>query len=389
MAFFHNRAVNLFNLHFAIHSVAFLGGGAFYAVYLLQSGLSVPAVLIAMGSAQAIRFFIRPAVIVFAARFGLRQTLITGTLLMACQYPLLAEVSGLGAALYALIAVTAVSDVFYWTSYHTTFARLGDDEHRGSQIGVQQASMALVGIFSPLLSGWLLVTFGPRVAFDTSGVIVVLSTLPMLWTPNLKVARRLPGAFRDALQVTLVLQGADGFMAAGIVFVWQIALFLSLGSSYLNYGGALALAAVVGAAGSLVLGRFVDLGHGVRMVWLSVGVFAAAVVVRALAVGDPVLAVAANALSPLAAALYTPVNMTPVYVRAKRSACPLRFHVAMEGAWDAGNVTACLLSAGLIAAGLSLQWAILLSLVGLALCFVLLRRYFLAYPAAALAPMEA
>ena len=62
-----------------------------------------------MGSAQAIRFFIRPLVIVFAARFGLRQTLITGTLLMACQYPLLTEVSGLGAALYALIAVTAVS----------------------------------------------------------------------------------------------------------------------------------------------------------------------------------------------------------------------------------------------------------------------------------------
>ncbi len=316
MAYFHNRAVNLFNLHFAIHSVAFLGGGAFYAVYLIQSGLSVPATLLALGAVQAIRFCIRPAVIVFAARFGLRQTLITGTLLTACQYPILAEVGGLGVALYALIGVTAVSDVLYWTSYHTTFARLGDDDHRGSQISVQQAAMAIVGIFSPLLSGWLLVTFGPRVAFDMSGLIVALSTIPMLWTPNLPVARHIPGAYRDAWQVTLALQGADGFMAAGIVFVWQIALFLSLGSSYLNYGGALAIAAVVGAAGSLVLGRFVDSGHGVRMVWLSIGVFSAAILLRALAVGNPVMAVAANALSPLAAALYTPVNMTPVYVRA-------------------------------------------------------------------------
>ncbi len=389
MAYFHNRAVNLFNLHFAIHATAFLGGGAFYAVYLLQGGLSVPAVLLAFAAVQSIRFVIRPAVIVFAARFGLRQTLIAGTAMMACQYPLLAEVRGLGPALYVLIAVTAISDVFYWTSYHTTFARLGDDGHRGSQISVQQAAMALVGIFSPLLGGWLLVRFGPRVAFDASAAIAALSTLPMLWTPNLKVERRVPGAFRDAWQVTLVLQGADGFMAAGLTFVWQIALFVSVGSNYLNYGGALAVAAVVGAAGSLVLGRFVDLGHGVRMVWVSIGVFAFAIVLRALAVGDPAFAIAANALSPLAGALYTPVNMTPVYVRAKRSACPLRFHVAMEGAWDTGNVLGCLLSAAFVAARLPLAAAILLSLLGLALCFVLLRRYFLANPATALAPAEA
>jgi hypothetical protein len=40
---------------------------------------------------------------------------------------------------------------------------------------------------------------------------------------------------------------ADGWIAAGFFFVWQMALFLALGESFTAYGGAMALAALVGA----------------------------------------------------------------------------------------------------------------------------------------------
>ena len=43
MAFFCDRTVNLLNLHYGIHAIALSGGGAFFAVYLLKLGLSVPA----------------------------------------------------------------------------------------------------------------------------------------------------------------------------------------------------------------------------------------------------------------------------------------------------------------------------------------------------------
>ena len=127
MAFFANRSVNFFSLHFVIFSAAFQGGGAFYAIYLVKSGISIPLTLVALGAVQAVRFIIRPLVLVFASRCGLRQTLIAGTVLTAVQYPILAEIGGIGPVLYALIVVTALSDVFYWSSYHATFARLGDD----------------------------------------------------------------------------------------------------------------------------------------------------------------------------------------------------------------------------------------------------------------------
>jgi hypothetical protein len=45
-----------------------------------------------------------------------------------------------------------------------------------------------------------------------------------------------------------------------------MALFVSLHESIPAYGGAMALAGLVGAACGLVLGRYIDTGHGRRVV---------------------------------------------------------------------------------------------------------------------------
>jgi hypothetical protein len=224
MAFFRNRAVNLLNLHYGIHSIALSGGAAFFLIYLLNSGVPILGVLVSLALILMARFAIRPIVVGCAARWGLRVMLVAGTLLSALQYPLLAEVDGTGFALAALIAVAAVGDTVYWTTYHAYFAALGDDRLRGQQIGVREAIATVVGIASPLLTGWMLVTFGPRVAFGTTSVIVALAALPILWAPEVKVAAHVPGVFRTALP-GILLFAADGWIAAGYVFVWQIALF--------------------------------------------------------------------------------------------------------------------------------------------------------------------
>src|SRR6476661_5420513 len=60
MAFFRDRAVNLLNLHYGIHSIALSGGGAFFAVYLLKAGVSLPWVLASLSLILAGRLLIRP-----------------------------------------------------------------------------------------------------------------------------------------------------------------------------------------------------------------------------------------------------------------------------------------------------------------------------------------
>jgi MFS transporter, DHA1 family, inner membrane transport protein len=169
---------------------------------------------------------------------------------------------------------------------------------------------------------------------------------------------------------------ADGWIAAGFYFVWQMALFLALGESFRAYGGAMALAAVVGAASGLFLGRYIDAGHGGRAAWLAAGSLAAVIALRTGSSTDPLLAVVANAAGALVPALYVPTLMTAIYNQAKGSPCALRFHIATEGGWDAGAASACMAVAALLWAGAPLWIGIALSLPGAAAALALLRRYY-------------
>ncbi|HEY0105713.1 MAG TPA: MFS transporter, partial [Rhizomicrobium sp.] len=293
MAYFHNRTVNLLNLHYVIAATALGGGGAFYAVYLLKAGLSVPAALATLAVMFATRMVLRSLLLPLGIRLGLRKLVILGSLLMGASYPFLIGVHGLGVGLVVLIVTSALADTFYWPSYHAYFAALGDEDHRGQQIGVREAVVAALGIVSPLAAGWLLVRFGPAVAFGVTGVVQALSALPILWTPEVTIARHAPGGFRAALPGALLFLG-DGWVAGGYILAWQIALFETLGENYLAYGGALAVAALVGGVGGLFLGRLIDSGRGTRAVWLAIGLLSLVIALRAGVLHDPALAVIAN-----------------------------------------------------------------------------------------------
>jgi DHA1 family inner membrane transport protein len=374
MAFFQNDAVNRLNLHTAIHALALSGGGAFFGAFLLRAGTPAPAVLASLALVNLGRFLLRPFVLAPAQRWGLKPLVIAGTLLCTLQYPLLAEVHGVSWLLLALCAVSAFGDTVYWTAYHAYYASLGDAEHRGHQLGVREALSAIVGVAAPLLTGWALVAFGPRVAFYATAAVVFTAALPIVGTPNVLVPRSTSASLRDAMH-GVRLFAADGW-SYGAFVIWQIALFLSLGESFTGYGGAMALAALVGAAISLVLGRFIDLGHGARAVWIVGGLLIAVDLARAGSYGAPGFAVAANAAAALAGAFSGPTLMTAIYNLAKNSPCPMRFQIAADGGWDAGAGCACLTGAGLLWAGAPMPLAILLSVPGSAAIFLLLRRYY-------------
>jgi hypothetical protein len=284
-------------------------------------------------------------------------------------------VRGVGWELLVLCAISSAGDTMYWTCYHAYFASVGDTDHRGHQLGAREAIAAIFGIVAPLAAGWTLTTLGPRVAFDATAVVLLLGAVPILGTRNVPVADAAPGIFRAAVPGLLMFL-ADGWIAAGFFFVWQIALFLALGESFTAYGGAMALAALAGAVSGLLLGRYIDAGHGGRAAWLAAGSLAVGIALRAASSTNPVLAVVANAAGALVPALYVPTLMTAVYNQAKSSPCALRFHIASEGGWDAGAASACMVAAALLWAGAPISLGVLLALPAAAAAFVLLRRYY-------------
>lgn len=380
MAFLANRTINLLNLHYAIHSIALGGGAAFVSAFLLKEGLSPPLVLGSVALILAIRFVMRPIAIGFAIRYGLRQLLMAGSVLSALQYPVLAEVSGVGAVLVAFCLVGALGDTVYWSSYHAYFAAVGEDDHRGKHVGTREAIAATVGIASPLAAGWMLTEFGAQITFAITAVIVALSAVPIAFTPQIAVAAKAPpGSLKEAIPGVLIFMG-DGFTAAGYHFVWQIALFVALGSDLVAFGGALALAALVGAVGGLILGSAIDAGHGKRAVSIGVGAIALVASLRAASTGDVTFAIVANALGSLAACLYIPAVMTAVYTLGRRAPCTFRFYVAAEGGWDLGGTLGLGISAGMVSLGLPLWSGVLLSLAGAAFVHHRARQFYRANP---------
>jgi hypothetical protein len=376
MSFFRNRTVNLLNLHYGVHAVALSGGAAFFSVYLLKAGLSAQAVLVSLACILLGRFALRPMVVPLGVRFGLKALVVAGTLMSAMQYALLARVHGIGPALYLLCAVSSIGDTIYWTGYHAYFAALGDREHRGAQTSMREAIAELVSIVAPVATAFGLTLIGAAPTFLLTTCVVALSALPLLFTSDVAVEKDVPGAFKASLSGA-ALFAADGWNGAGFYFVWQLVLFFTLGQSFVNFGGALAVAALVGALGGLVLGRHIDAGHGARAAWIAAGAMFAAIVLRFAAAGHPALAVTANALGALSVCLYMPTLMTAVYNQAKRSPSILRFHVAAEGGWDLGGSSALLLAALIVHLGLPLSYGLLLSLAGMTAAFLQLRRYFL------------
>jgi len=375
MAFLRNDAVNRVNLHFGIQALAQGAGGVFFVVFLLRAGISVPTTLVVFAAIVAGRFLLRPLILPLARRLGLKPLLIIGTLGVALQYPLLATVDGVGTMLVVFCIVAAVGEIFYWPCYHAYFSVVGDAEHRGHQLGAREAMTAVVSIFAPLVGAWSLVTVGSTWTFAAAGLVQAAAALPLIGAPNVAVKPRVQGTMRAAWYGA-ALMVVDGWFDAGLIFVWQIALFISLQESIPAYGGAMALAGLVGAVCGLLLGRHIDAGHGRRAVVIAAIAVTVLILLRATSLDSPWLAVIANALGAVAMPLLIPTLGTALYNLGKVSPCPLRFQIVTETGWDTGACFGCLAAAGLYAWGAPLSFGILLALPGAVAMMWLLWRYF-------------
>jgi hypothetical protein len=376
MSFLGNDAVNRINLHTGIFAFANGAGGIFFTAVLLKAGLSLPAALLAQAAIFAGRFVIRPAILPFAKRCGLKPLLIAGTIGLSLHYPLLPQITGAGAVLWLVLAIVAVAEVLYFPAYHTYFATLGDVEARGRQIAVREAATAIAGIVAPLIGTWLLVAGGPHLAFVLVGVIQVSAALPLLGLPNVPVLAEARGVLRAA-RLGAVLFALDGWYAAFLI-AWQAALFLVLDRSYAAYGGAMALAGLVGAAYGFFVGHDIDAGRGRRAVAIAFTIAGAVIVFRAGSLSWAWLAVIANAAAAIVPPIYQPTLGTATYNLARAAPCPLRYNIALEATWDTGCALGCVAGAALIASGVPAALALLLALPALATAAWLLRRYYAA-----------
>jgi hypothetical protein len=381
MAFLGNDAINRVNIHSGVQALAVGAGGIFLLVFLVSVGIPVPVALLTGAGILTGRLLLRPLILPIGKRIGLKPLVIIGTLGMAVQYPLLAGVQDVGLQLVIFALTVSVAEVFYWPSYHAYFAALGDSEHRGHQVSAREALIAVASVVGPVLGTWALVTFGPGPMFAAVGLVQAVAAIPLFGAPNVPVRQEVSGGFRAA-RIGALIYGLDAWFAAWFLIVWPVALFLVLGESIAAYGGAMALAALVGAAVGLLLGRAVDAGKGRRAVVIACSFAAAVTLFRAASLGSPVWAVVSNAVGAAMIPLLLPSLGTAIYNLTKISPCPLRFQIVAEAGWDIGAIVGLICAAALFSIGVPFSHSIPLAVPGIVVTGFVLWRYFPGTPGA-------
>ena len=379
MPFFANRDINRLAAHLALVSLAWSIAGIFFTVFLLRAGLPPAQIFLVAAAILAFRFALRPLVVIVATTFGLRRTFILGTLLSAIQFPAIALVRGFGLALVLFCAISSLSQVFYWTCYHVFFTSLGDIEHRGKQIGARQALSAVAGVIGPAVGGIMLTNFGPWIAFGAAFAIQVVAVYPLLHIEEPKITQPSPRGAFSAAKMGILLFFSDGWIQSGSATAWSIVMFQALAESFDNFGGVLAVAALGGALGGMVLGRFIDMGYARRSVWLNAVILAMGLILKSVCGSSPFAVVGITIGTTLFSGLYFPYWMTAVYNAGKIAPCTFRFQFASESGWDAGGVLASLVAAVVCAANLPIEAVIVLALPMVAVQALLVNASYIAH----------
>lgn len=362
-------------LHAGMQSFVEAGGGIFVAGFLVSRGFSYPAALASFALILLSRFALRGLVLPLARAGGLRTTLLAGVVIRAGSFALLPFVTGIGPLLALFLAVSGLGSVLYWTAWHAFMPAVMDEARGGRQVSVQQATSALVGIVAPAAGGLLLAHGGGNAAFFANAALQLLAALPLLRAPNPQIAPDValaPQVARHARR----LYFNEGFHSGCAVVVWNLALFASLGEHFDALGGAIAVAGVAAAAGSLLVGRLIDAGQPRHSLALAYGAAALALMVKGAAFAHPVLAIVATALGALVTPMTATAMLAPLYAMARQSPCVLRFSMATEGGWDLGCSAACLITAALLAGGTSFRMPILLGLGAIVMMAAMLNRWY-------------
>lgn len=235
-------------------------------------GIFIPAYLITLGYAPAnvflyflvhaisiLLFFLGAALL--AERVGVRILVIASfpftlgyiTLLYllhttSIPLPLVASVQGAGIGLY-------------WFALHSFFATHTNEETIGASVGKLFGFPQIVGLFGPLIGGVIAFHYGFPALIVLGGGIFLISSIPLLWIPELRIQSRLNfvtfiSLFQKFKRYTFV-EFFENVRQELEVIVWPLFIFL-LFQNALSVGYVGTLAAVGSIIFTLAIGRYTD-----------------------------------------------------------------------------------------------------------------------------------
>jgi MFS family permease len=251
------------------------------AVYVLHSitglassiiGIFIPAYLISLGYAPAYVFwyYLIYAISIFifffcaalfAGRLGVRIMIIASFPFTLTYIGLLYMLHTMPLPLSLIASVQGAGAGLYWFALHSFFATHTKEETLGASVGKLFGFPQIVGLFGPLVGGIIAFRYGFPVLLAFGGCIFLVSSIPLLWIPELTTKSHLNfatfiGLFRQFRRYTLV-EFFENIREELEAIVWPLFIFLVFRNA-LSVGFVGTLAAIGSIIFTLVVGRYTD-----------------------------------------------------------------------------------------------------------------------------------
>jgi MFS transporter, YQGE family, putative transporter len=269
LKYFSNNLSPGFVALYSCRTIQFIGSnliGLFLPIYLLTVfNLKLETVFYYYLITHLLYVLFLPIGAKLINRLGLNNSLRLSLLLFAiyflCLYFL--KYNLLGMSILALVVLT-FARTFFWMPYHTDLAIFTDKKDRGKSISLLWATSTFLGVVMPVISGFLIGSFGYSLVFILAIFSYICAIFPLLALPPShetyvwsywQTFRQFLSRKNRKLMLANMANGAENEIGVVVwpIFIWQI-----LAGNYLSVGAISSLIIFVTIALQLGAGTYAD-----------------------------------------------------------------------------------------------------------------------------------
>jgi hypothetical protein len=156
----------------------------FEPIFLFKAGFSIPQVLLFYAAMYLAYLVLLPLGGHVCRRHGNEHTMLLASPFLVTYYVALYSVAYSDWALVVAVFALAVQKVLYWPGYHANFAAGGEVKKDGREVANAAAIAGFVNVLAPAVGGFLVVTLGFPALFLIVSLLIFVSNLPLLRTPE-------------------------------------------------------------------------------------------------------------------------------------------------------------------------------------------------------------
>jgi len=262
LAFQASQEMREMYLSSAIRNFAVGAVGIFVPIYLFTLGFAIREILLFYLAVSVSYLLLLPLSGKLCRRHGYEHTILYSSPFLILYYLSLFAIPHHQAFIAAAAVMLAVQKALYWPGFHANFAAWSRSDEGGREVSNRTAINALAASFAPAIGGLVIAAWGFGALFIAVTVLVLLSNVPLLRTPELRADR--PFSYRVALS-RLIERGNRRqlltFIGFGEEFItlvlWPIFIAIMIPSLF-SLGAIIALSRLINVIVTLYVGRLTD-----------------------------------------------------------------------------------------------------------------------------------